>query len=85
MQSCLAREAKMGEGFVSLLPLMILSIPYAVFAGAVARRLNGNAVVWVILALIPMVGWFFWWYILYKIVTGILDRIDVANTKSAFS
>ncbi len=75
----------MGDSFLSFLPMAVISIPYAIFAGALAQRLNGNTVLWVILALIPIVGWFFWWYILYKIVTSILDRIDALSTRSAFS
>ena len=73
----------MEPGFLPFLPMIIISIPYAVFAGALAQRLNGNTVLWVILALIPIVGFFFFWYVLYRIVTGILDRIDAVDSKLA--
>jgi len=75
----------MEPGFLPFLPMIIISIPYAVFAGALAQRLNGNTVLWVILALIPFVGIFFFWYLLYRIVTGILDRIDAVGSRLAAS
>lgn len=73
------------QPLVSLIPMMVLSIPYAIFAGAMARRLNGETVLWVILALIPIVGFFFFWYLLYRIVTGILDRIEAVGSRPAAS
>ena len=69
---------------VQLLPLIIFQIPYAVFAGALARRLNGNTAVWVIISLIPLIGFLFMVYVFYRIVTRILDRLEEINSKVAF-
>ena len=75
-------------GFFSLIagfiPILLFQVPYAIFAGALARRLNGNTVLWVILSLIPLVGVIFLLYVFYRIVSQVLDRLEEINSKVAF-
>ncbi len=68
-------------GFI---PILLFQIPYALFAGALARRLRGNTVLWVILSLIPLVGVLFMIYVFYRIVSQVLDRLEEINSKVAF-
>ena len=68
-------------GFI---PLLLFQIPYAVFAGALAKRLNGNTVLWVILSLIPVIGVVFLLYVFYRVIATILDRLNEINSKMAF-
>ena len=67
-----------------ILPILIFQIPYALFAGALAKRLNGNTVLWVILSLIPLVGMIFLMYVFYRIIIRVLDRLEEINSKVAF-
>lgn len=70
--------------FAGFIPLLIAQIPYAIFAGALAKRLNGNTILWVILSLIPLLGFLFMIYVFFKIVAKVLDRLEEINSKVAF-
>lgn len=70
--------------FVGFIPMLIVQIPYAIFAGALARRLNGNTALWVILSLVPLLGFLFMIYVFYKVVAKVLDRLEEINSKVAF-
>ena len=65
----------------ALLPIVIGQGIYAIFAGALAKRLNGNTALWVVLSLIPILGMLFLLYVFYRIVAGIIDRLDAINSK----
>lgn len=67
-----------------LMPLIVIQIPYAIFAAAMAKRFYGNPIVWALISIIPLVGFGFMLYILYRIATRVLDRLDEINAKVAF-
>ena len=67
-----------------LLPIMIIQLPYALFAGAIAKRLQESRATWIIVALVPLLGLLFMVYVLYRIVDRILNRLDEINSKVAF-
>jgi hypothetical protein len=73
-------------GFYPSLPVIIvvvaLWIALAVGNGFIARALNKNVVLWVILSLIPVVNYFFYIYIAYAVVLGILHRLNAITARS---
>jgi hypothetical protein len=66
--------------FAPSLPVIIvvvaLWIALAVGNGFIARALGKHVVLWVILSLIPIVNYFFYIYIVYAVVLGILHRLN---------
>ena len=48
--------------FLSLLPLIIMSIPVAIVSYMLAREKGRNVVKWTILGVIPIFGFLFVWY-----------------------
>jgi hypothetical protein len=67
--------------FVSLLPMIIISIPLAVGNYIIAPRLNKNRVLWVVLSLIPIFNIGFVWYVFYRIAIRVLDRLDAISQR----
>ncbi len=63
-------------------PFLLLAIAFAIGNGYLAPRLNRNAVLWVILSLIPLVNWFFAVYVAYTVVFYVIDRLKEATKGS---
>jgi hypothetical protein len=59
-----------------------LWIALAVGNGFVARALGKNVALWVVLSLIPIVNGFFYVYIVYAVVLGILHRLNAIAARS---
>ena len=59
-----------------LVVLIALWIALAVGNGFIARALGKHVVLWVVLSLIPIVNYFFYIYIVYAVVLGILHRLN---------
>jgi hypothetical protein len=62
--------------------LVALWIALAVGNGFIARALGKHVVLWVILSLIPIVNYFFYIYIVYAVVLGILHRLNAIAARS---
>jgi hypothetical protein len=73
-------------GFYPSIPLIIvmvaLWIALAVGNGFIARALNKSVPLWVILSLIPIVNYFFYIYIFYAVVLGVLHRLNAITARS---
>jgi hypothetical protein len=73
-------------GFYPSVPVIIvmvaLWIALAVGNGFIARALNKSVPLWVILSLIPIVNYFFYVYIVYAVVLGILHRLNAITARS---
>ncbi len=69
-----------GYGFYPSIPGLIVTIALwialAVGNGFIARALNKHVALWVILSLIPVVNIFFYIYIAYAVILGILHRLN---------
>ena len=65
----------MGMTMVQFVPLIVLQLMYAIPAWFLAPRLDGNRYLWVVLALIPVFGFFFGLYMFYRIAAVVLDRL----------
>jgi hypothetical protein len=61
---------------IQFVPLLLLSIPFAIGNGYLAARLGRNALVWVIVSLIPLVNYVFFIYVGYQVVFFIVDRLS---------
>jgi hypothetical protein len=57
-------------------------IAIAVGNGFIARALGKHVVLWVILSLIPFVNSFFYIYIAYAVILGILHRLNAITARS---
>ena len=65
-----------------LIVLIALWIGLAVGNGFIARALGKHVALWVILSLIPIVNYFFYIYIVYAVVLGILHRLNAITARS---
>ncbi|HXR87566.1 MAG TPA: hypothetical protein VN728_11360 [Stellaceae bacterium] len=65
-----------------LVVLIALWIALAVGNGFIARALGKHVALWVILSLIPIVNYFFYIYIVYAVVLGILHRLNAIAARS---
>lgn len=65
-----------GFNIMTLLPLFLLGIPFALGNYFVADRMGKNRVLWVIISLIPVVNFFFLYYLWYVVVVYVLDRLN---------
>ena len=69
------------ETFGQFIPIMLISLPFAIGNFFLAKRLGENAALWVLLSLVPLVNIFFFWYASYKTLFAILDRLDRSNVR----
>ena len=65
-----------------LILFVVLAIAIAVGNGFIARALGKHVALWVILSLIPIVNIFFYYYIAYAVVLGILGRLNAITARS---
>ena len=56
--------------------LVIVALPFAIGLYFVAGRIGQNQLLWAILALIPVVNWFFAIYAFFATVLYALDRLN---------
>jgi len=56
--------------------MLLLWLGMAIGNGFLARRLGHSAALWVVLSLIPGVNYFFYLYVGYAVILGILKRLD---------
>lgn len=64
-----------------LVVLIALWIALAVGNGFIARALGKNVALWVVLSLIPAVNYFFYIYIGYSVVLGILGKLKAIEAR----
>ena len=62
--------------FPVLVLMIALWIALAVGNGFIARALRKNVGVWVALSVIPLVNYFFYIYIAYSVVLGVLNKLN---------
>jgi hypothetical protein len=69
---------------LAFLPMLIIMLPYAIGTYFLAPRLGGNQVVWVILAIIPLVNFVFFPYVMFKTLFFIIDNLKLRNETGVF-
>ena len=71
-----AESAVATDPLMSFLPLVLISIPLAVGNYFLARRIEGgNPGLWAFLSIVPIINYFFWMYVMFKVIFTILDRL----------
>ena len=70
-----------GFDLISLVPLILISLPLAYGGWWIAPKMGANRVLWMILFLIPGVNYFAVIILLFKIAGTVLDKLN-ALTKS---
>jgi hypothetical protein len=70
-------EEPMGPSFlVSMLPLIIVSIPFTIGNYYIAKALRRSVSTWVILSLIPLINYIFFIYVAYVVVLQVIRRLE---------
>ena len=68
------------EIIIAFLPMILLQIIYSIFIYIVAKRMQKNYVVPVILSIIPIFGYFyfiyFWFYKVFKVIFDRLEKLE---------
>lgn len=72
----------MDSNFVSFLPLILMQSIYAIFAFQIAKRTNRSVPMFVVLTIIPIVGAFFFIYVMWSTVIYTLDSINELKAKA---
>jgi hypothetical protein len=74
------------SAFYSPVPVLVvviaLWIALAVGNGFIARALGKSVPLWVVLSLIPIVNYFFYIYIFYAVVLGVLHRLNAITARA---
>jgi hypothetical protein len=74
------------SSFASPLLFIIIVVAFwiaiAVGNGFIARALGKSVPLWVILSLIPFVNSFFYIYIIYAVILGVLHRLNAIAARS---
>jgi hypothetical protein len=75
-----------GDGFfafqtAALMPIVLISLPFAIGFYFVAGRLGRHQLLWAVLALIPFVNFFFFIYASFAILLHVLDKIEEAASQ----
>jgi hypothetical protein len=65
--------------------LVLLWAGFAIGNGFLAKRLGHSVGLWVILSLIPIINYFFYFFVIYATVLGILKRLNLLTERLAAS
>jgi hypothetical protein len=68
-------EEPMTNLFTSMLPLILIGIPFAIGNYYLAKALRRSVPIWVIFSLIPLVNYFFLIYVAYVVVLQVIRRL----------
>ncbi len=71
--------------FMPFIPLFIMTVPLAIAAYFLAPRVGANKWLWLIGAIIPFFNFLFVYYIGFKIVARLLDRVNALYDRYAAS
>ena len=63
--------------------LVLLWAGFAIGNGFLAHRLGHSVTLWVILSLIPIINYFFNFFVIYATVLGIIRRLNILTERLA--
>jgi hypothetical protein len=66
---------------MSILPLLLVSIPFAIGNYKIAGRMGASQPLWLVFSLIPFVNVFFNFYVWYAVVIRILDMLTSISAR----
>jgi hypothetical protein len=61
--------------------MLLLWLGMAIGNGFLARRLGHSVALWVVLSLVPVINYFFYIYVGYAVILGILKRLDALQPR----
>lgn len=67
-------------GMFGFIPVLLISLPFAIGFFHVAPKMGRNSWTWAILSLIPVVNYLFWIYAWFVIVMYTLDRLNESRS-----
>ncbi len=70
-----------GFDFSTFLPITVLSIGFAIGNYFLAKRLGKSPILWVVQSLIPLYNFGFFYYVAYRLVFFVLDRLGEIHAK----
>jgi hypothetical protein len=69
------------DTLLSLLPLMLMQAIYAIFIVLIAKRTNKNVWLYAILSIVPVLGMFFFLYVIASTFLRLLDSVNALEKK----
>ena len=66
----------MESTILSLLPLILIQTIYAIFIAQIAKRTEKSVLKYVVISLIPFIGAFFFIYVMWSTILGLLDAVN---------
>ncbi|MEN9983817.1 MAG: hypothetical protein RI918_1786 [Pseudomonadota bacterium] len=66
---------------ISLVPLMLMQAIYAIFIALIAKRTNKNVWLYTILSIVPILGMFFFLYVIASTFLRLLDSVNALEKK----
>ena len=66
----------MESTILSLLPLILIQTIYAIFIAQIAKRTEKSVLKYVVISLIPFIGAFFFIYVMWSTLLGLLDSVN---------
>ena len=75
------QQSPMMAGIGPLVIWAVLGIGLAIGNYFLAHRLNANPTLWAVLSLIPLVNFVFFYYVGYRVIYAILDRLPQPVTR----
>lgn len=66
----------MESSILSFLPIILMQAIYAILTVQIARRTNRSVPTYLIISLIPLIGAFFFVYVMWSTVLFVLDSIN---------
>jgi len=80
-------DATMMDSAIMSIPLFVLLVVlwagFAIGNGFLAHRLGHSVAAWVILSLIPVVNYFFYFFVAYAVLLGIIKRLNAIQAQLA--
>jgi hypothetical protein len=68
---------------IQFVPLFLIGILFCIIPYKLAPKVGANKITWLIMSLIPIVNFFFLYYVFYRVVAHILDKINtIADSKA---
>ena len=71
-----------GGGFASFIPIILIGVPFVIFAAKFAKRKGKDRVPYVLMSLIPFVGLFVLMWLASLTDKVVLDRLEQLENKA---
>lgn len=66
----------MQDAMVQLIPVFVIGLVFCFIPYKLAPKVGANRLVWVILSIVPILNILFIYYVGYRVVAHLLDRVN---------